>query len=500
MEKTYFISGVFRFLTKKRVVYPAIILIIILGAVAIFRDGNGRELSVVVRADIIQEVAATGKVKPAQTVDLGFDKSGRVSAVYFDVGDSVSRGEVIASLESADLFADIAKAKASLEEETIKLREIKNTAPVSYNNSYKNLDAALREGFASADNAVRNRADQFFKTSPENPQFEVTFTDGNYVHYFDVPFNAEIELNNGRREVEDILVNWQTELNTINESNVLSIASASINNLNKISVFLDTVASAINTFTPAEYAYETTVTTYKTTISAARSEVSAAVSRVVTAKDKFNTAPALDQGGQFDSVLTQEARVAQARANVASLEATLKKSSIVAPFGGIVTLQEAKVGGAISAGAALVSIASKNEMYIEANISEINVGKIIEGNPVTVLFDAFPGETFTGTLVFIEPGDVIVEGVVNYKIRVEVANPDPRIKKGLTANLKIQTAKKSGVTALPLYAIVKEGEQNFVNKVVGKQTQKVPVTLGLVGNNGFAEILSGLTEGDTVEF
>ena len=102
--------------------------------------------------------------------------------------------------------------------------------------------------------------------------------------------------------------------------------------------------------------------------------------------------------------------------------------------------------------------------------------------------------------MFIEPGDVIVEGVVNYKIRVEVANPDPRIKKGLTANLKIQTAKKSGVTALPLYAIVKEGEQNFVNKVVGKQTQKVPVTLGLVGNNGFAEILSGLTEGDTVEF
>jgi len=131
MEKTYFISGVFRFLTKKRVVYPAIILIIVLGAVAIFRDGNGRELSVVVRADIIQEVAATGKVKPAQTVDLGFDKSGRVSAVYFDVGDCVSRGEVIASLESADLFADIAKAKASLEEETIKLREIKNTAPVN---------------------------------------------------------------------------------------------------------------------------------------------------------------------------------------------------------------------------------------------------------------------------------------------------------------------------------------------------------------------------------
>ena len=47
---------------------------------------------------------------------------------------------------------------------------------------------------------------------------------------------------------------------------------------------------------------------------------------------------------------------------------------------------------------------------------------------------------------------------------------------------------------------IKEGDKNFVNKLVGKDVQKIPVTLGLYGNNGLVEILSGVGEGETLEF
>ena len=80
-------------------------------------------------------------------------------------------------------------------------------------------------------------------------------------------------------------------------------------------------------------------------------------------------------------------------------------------------------------------------------------------------------------------------------------NPESRIKNGLTANIKIQTDKKSDVLTLPLYAITKEGDEVFVNKIVAKgKKQKTPITLGLTSNDGTVEILSGLEEGDIVEF
>jgi HlyD family secretion protein len=490
----------FSFLSKKVLIYVGIGLVVIVAIIIKFSDGNGKQTATVIRTDITQEIAATGKIKPNQSVNLGFDQSGRVANIRASIGEVIESGQIIASLESGEILANLAKARASLLEENIKLGEVKSTAPISYNDAYKNLDAAIKEGFADADNAIRNRADQFFKNTTANPQFEISITSGNFTHYFNVPSGLTAEINNGRKDVESILTDWQKRISSLNSSNLVSEANKAISDLNIISDFLDKIAGAVNTFTSAEYAYETTVSNYKTTISGARSEVSGAISAVVTAKDKLNAAPILGQNGEFGDIQVQEAAVSQAQAAVSSLEASLNKSIIRAPFGGIITLQDAKIGATVSAGETLVSIISQNEMYIEASISEIHIGKIAVGNPASIIFDAFPDEEFSGKVSYIEPGDVLIDGIVNYKIRVSLKNPDPRVKSGLTANLKIQTSKKENVLAIPLYAVIKENDQNFVNKMVGNEIQKIPVNLGISGNNGLAEILSGLGEGDTVEF
>lgn len=494
---------IFSYFSKKVTwaLFLGVIIVIVL--IFSFSNGNGKERIFVSKRVVIQEVSASGKVKPNQSVNLGFDKSGRVANVFASVGDMVSRGERIASLEAGDIGADVAKARALLDEEIIKLRELENTTPISYGDAYKNLEASLREGVSSADNAVRNRADQFFTNSPSNPQFEVSFTDGNFVHYFNVPSSLVTDINNQRREIEIILVNWQNKLMNLDYSDpskFLKEADLLLTDLKTISNFLDRLASAINTFAPAEYDYETTVNTYKTTISSARTEVSNSISSIVTAKDKLNSAPILGQSGEFENVLAQKAKVAQAKANLASFEAVFSKTSILAPFDGIITIQDVKVGETISAGTPLVSISSKSDIYIEANISEINIGKISENNRVIITFDAFPGEYFNGFVSNIEPGDFLIDGVVNYKIRVELEVLDSRIKNGLTANLKIETAKKENVLAIPLYAVFKENDQNFVNKIMNNKSQKTEVGLGLLGSNGLVEVINGLNEGDLVEF
>ena len=86
-----------------------------------------------------------------------------------------------------------------------------------------------------------------------------------------------------------------------------------------------------------------------------------------------------------------------------------------------------------------------------------------DSDPVSITFDAFLNEIFLGEVSFIEPGDVVIDGIVNYKVRVSLKNFDPRIKSGLTANLKIETSKKENVVSIPMYVVIKEGDKNFVN-------------------------------------
>jgi HlyD family secretion protein len=487
------------FLSKKYVIIG--LAIVVTCSFFIVRNGkNGKQAATAQIGDIVQEVTAAGKVKPNQSVELGFDKSGRVSRVNFSVGEVVPKGAVVASLETASENADLAKAKALLEEELINLRELKSTAPISFADAQKNLDASIREGFASADDAIRNKADQFFTNNTSNPKFEVTFTDGNYVHYFDIPTEISLSVSNERKDVEKILKDWQISLGAINGENIVSVADKSITDLKKILSFLDKVAGAINTFTPAEYSYLSTVNTYKTTAASARTQVSSAISSLVTAKDKFNSAPLLGETGEFEDVLAQEAKVSQARASVSAIMAEIGKSSIIAPFDGVIIRQDAKVGETVLSGSKLVRISSNGKMYIESNISEINIGKISQGNPAQITFDAFPGEVFSGSVSYIEPGEVVIDGVVNYKVRVDLMDKVERLKSGLTADIRIETSRKNGVVVLPSYAVKKDGELGFVEKMINGKTNKTRVELGLTGNNGMIEILSGVLPGESVQY
>ena len=236
----------------------------------------------------------------------------------------------------------------------------------------------MQDAFLTSDNAIRNKVDQFFENVPQNPRFEVSFTDGNFIHYFPVPTEQSLALNNERIIIEEILKAWEASKNTESlETDPYKSTEKAISNMKTILDFLDSVASAMNSFSPANFEYETTVNGYKTSISNARSDVATSFASLISAKDKLNLAPQLDsQTGEYKDVLIQKAKVDQARSALSSLEATLGKAVIRAPFDGLITVQDAKVGAAVNAGETLVSMTSNQDMYIEANISEINIGKL----------------------------------------------------------------------------------------------------------------------------
>ena len=174
------------------------------------------------------------------------------------------------------------------------------------------------------------------------------------------------------------------------------------------------------------------------------------------------------------------------------------KTVLRAPIRGVVTRQDAKVGQIVSPNVPVISIISENNLHIEANIPEVDIGKIAVGNPVQIIFDAFPQEKFTGKVFYMDPAETIIDGVVNFKVKINFDKKDVRLRSGLTANLTIQARKKDSALILPQYAIVENDRGTFVKKQKGAAFEEIPVTIGIRSKDGFVEILSGVEENEEV--
>jgi multidrug efflux pump subunit AcrA (membrane-fusion protein) len=94
------------------------------------------------------------------------------------------------------------------------------------------------------------------------------------------------------------------------------------------------------------------------------------------------------------------------------------------------------------AGQVITSVISANNFEVDAYVPETDIGKVAIGNPVSMTFDAFPGETFAGKVFYIDPAQTIESGVVDYLVKVSFNTPDSRIKSGLTANLDINARRR----------------------------------------------------------
>jgi HlyD family secretion protein len=200
-----------------------------------------------------------------------------------------------------------------------------------------------------------------------------------------------------------------------------------------------------------------------------------------------------------EELLIGEANVEQAQAQADQIRAQIGKNMIISPIFGVVTRQDAKVGETANPGVNVVTVMSAGQFEITANVPEVDVGKIALGNKVTITLDAYSGEVWTGRVSYVEPAETIIDGVVNYKIKVSFDKADQQLKSGLTANLTIETVRKDQVLILPQYAIIENDRGSFVEKNLGNnQTAEVAVKIGIRSQDGKVEIISGVKEGDEV--
>lgn len=490
---------------------------VILIAYAASRHGGGNyQFVTVARGDITEVVSVTGNTAPVQSLDLSFEAGGTVAAVPRAAGDAVSPGDVLVQLDTRDLRAQLAQAQASVDAAQANLDKLKagptpqsvqvsqtalTAAQQTLANTYSGVSDTVTAALAKANDAVRNQISSFY-TSAENPSPQLTFA----VSDSQVLNNA----NNQRAQASLELNSWQAELGSISPNSPTAALDQALKNASNHLAVIGTLLTTLSTaLTDANGLSVSSSNTYKTSLASAVTEVNAASASANAdtqsiAAEKASVAQAQAQlnltlaGSTSQDIAAQQAAVAQAQANAQSIQVKIAKASLTAPIAGVVTVQNAKVGQTAAAGQTITSLISSGNLEIDANIPETDIGKIKIGNPVSITFDAFPGETFTGKIFYIDPAQTIVSGVVDYKVKASLDKSDSRVKSGLTANLTIQTQTEKNALILPQFAIIQNATGSFVEVLDQNNLSQIPVTLGIHDQQGNVEVLTGVTENEQV--
>ena len=152
-----------------------------------------------------------------------------------------------------------------------------------------------------------------------------------------------------------------------------------------------------------------------------------------------------------------EAQVQQGRATLNQAEVNLAHTIIRAPIDGVVISRSVDVGQTVAASMqapTLFVIANDlTHMQVNASVDESDIGRVTPGQRVAFKVDAYPDETFTGTVSQVRLEPKTSSNVVSYITLIDVPNPDLKLKPGMTATVTMEVARAEDVVRVPNAAL-----------------------------------------------
>jgi multidrug efflux pump subunit AcrA (membrane-fusion protein) len=437
---------------------------------------------------LTRTIDLTGKVVPADEVDLGFASAGRISSISVVEGQKVSRGQVLATLDSSEVDASLRQAIAE--------RNVSETESSSLSGK---LDTQKRDAYNAIQKALNTSVTQI-KTNTDTllndpqsakPKFKYAIRD----------YNFQQSLSQQRVDVGNTLESWTKEVSTLSPEIVtmedLQLASR---NLNQISEYLRGVSTSLSDVEPTVSVPETTLSEYKALVTNARSAVDSAISNVSTAQENLRST-----GSELP---VQQAKITAASASIDKYNAQRNNFVIIAPFEGVVVGVDATAGETISSNEPIISLMSNSSVEIEVFVPEIYMKDLGVNDPARITFEAL-GEDFVvgATVVYVESRGVERNGIVTYKTTLSLAVDSLDIKSGMTALIEIDTLVVENLLLIPKSSVqLVDKVVTDVNNIKAKvkiledngDVVEKEIVIGRNDSAGLVEVISGLEVGQKV--
>jgi RND family efflux transporter MFP subunit len=189
-----------------------------------------------------------------------------------------------------------------------------------------------------------------------------------------------------------------------------------------------------------------------------------------------------------------------AEANVRRLQKLQEFERVDAPFDGVITARNTDIGALIQNGdnsgpKELFHLAAIDKLRVYISVPEVYATAVNSGDAVTLTLDAFPGETFTGTLV--RNSNSIDLTSRTLKVEVDVDNPLGRLLPGAYAFVHLKVPTPPGAVTVPTNTLLFRSEGLSVAVVRNGEAKLVPVAIGH-DYGGTVEVMSSLRTDDAV--
>jgi len=362
-----------------------------------------------------------------------------------------------------------------------------------------NLLDLLAEAYTISDNAVRNYADSMIDNARTNsPQLSFNIYDG----------NLKNNIESSRVSIESVLVDFERLISNLRETDDLSAASLAVANyLDSVRAFLSLSASGVNKADVSSSVTATDIDAWKLGISTARTNVNTAISNVTGAEEKWRGAKSTlelaqkellvrQAAGRSEDVALADADIAKAESDLDVVREKINRSTIYAPADGVIKKISLEIGEVETAGETIVSLFTSGNQ-IEADVSELDIVKITGGQPVLITLDAFPGQSFSGKVISIDPEELDIDGDTYYKVNFSIDSSVDGIRPGMSSDIEVKIKTKTGVLTVSNLATYKRDGKEYVKISQSGKTEEVEIKSG-ISDNDSVEILSGLNVGDEV--
>ena len=250
-------------------------------------------------------------------------------------------------------------------------------------------------------------------------------------------------------------------------------------------------------------------------LNSAKTQLATAQSQLNYQTTNFNRYKTLYQKGlvaadDFDSAklsYTQaKEQVAAAKEEVQRAQTNLGYATITSPIDGVVLSKSVEEGQTVAASFStpeLFKIAQDlTNMQVVADVDEADIGDVKEGERVSFTVDAYPDDTFEGTVKQVRQEATTTNNVVTYEVVISAPNADLKLKPGLTANVTIYTAERKGVLSVQSKALRFTPQKETVGKMkIVDQTGNAKNKVWTIEGNSIVahKVNIGMTDGTNTQ-
>jgi len=509
---------------------------------------------------VIASVSGSGQVSATNQVEVKSSVAGDIIFVGAKTGQSVKAGALLAQVNAKEALKSVRDAEASLASAKISLQKLQQpvdslsltqsenalvNAQKTKAKAEDDLAKAYEDAFADVSNAfldlptvITGISDILYKNSYSSNQNNLDYYSDRVKDYnssvsvykdkADADYQAvrlaydknflsykAASRYDSKEAIEALLKEtYQTAILAADSvksvDNFLSFVKDELNqHNNNLPSYLATHQSSVSTYTSKTNSNLATLLGDITTI---KNDKDTITSSDLTIKEKEESLADLKSGTDPLDIESAQLSIKQKENSLLDAKEKLADYYIRAPFDGVVSAFNVAVGDSASASTAIATVIT-NQKIAEVSFNEVDVAKIKVGQQATLTFDALEELSIAGKVVEVDIVGTASQGVVSYNVKIAFDSQDERIKPGMSAQAAIIIDSKIDVLTVSSTAVKTQGGKSYVEVVSAedlKETatsttsvilknapQKQTVEIGL-SNDSLTEIISGLSEGDTI--